>query len=436
MNGLKRANRSPQREGRQDPPTRTVPSRHLDRQWSQCSLCSVDSNEMDEQLPIPGRESHTSDVGSFLSYIQRMNTIKRFEGDPPFSLKFWRFVKEVLETAIPLGYTELQDTEAVEPKSADDNTAFLKKISNTGIINPIDPGLIAEKIDLSLDEVLTELLYATQVDMLRMRWFPDCELLSGTDTCASKRPRKKKSSFCSGCKYRNAIAVMKKIKVVFCFNPDVFFALVENVPGTKLTTENTELLTVVPGTFTGSGYRYSVGCGEDRMIRPALNPGRYTIQCPIAMASTFLEVESAVSEGDEPHVLRIHVSDILHRYGRRRKTLKVPHGKMHLDIFTDTQPFFICKIQRVGDEEQEDTLASPVRHNATAPFTCAQQVMDHPTYLHLFENTEVETFHFHSAVKKMSLEMASEKPSEVIGPMKALCLSDENSSLAEDGSVF
>jgi hypothetical protein len=393
---------------------------------------------MDEQLPIPGRESHTGDMAQFMSHIRRLGMVKRFEGDPPFSLTFWKFIKEVLDTAVPVGYKELQDTEAVESKKAEDNTAFLQKVADTSIINPIDPGKIAEKTGLTLDEVLTELFYATQMDMLRMRWFPDCEL-AGTSTCSSKRPRKKKTAYCNGCKYRNAIAVLKKIKVVFCFNPDIFFALAEMSSRINLETEDSELVAVVPATFTGSGYRYSLGCGGDTEMRSELEAGRYTIKCPIAMASTFLEVERDATEEDEPHVLRIHVSDMLHRSGRRPKTLKVPHGKVHLDIFTDTHSFFICKIQKV-DQDGDGTLTPPLprQHSATM-FTHAQQVMDHPTYITLFEGTEVETFHFNSAVMKMSLEptMGSPAEKEIINSMKALSyVNDEISSVAEDESVI
>lgn len=476
---MNRPNRSPQRDRLEKTvttttATRVVPHRHLDRQWSACSLCSVDSIDMDDLLPIPGRESHTGDMAQFMSYIRRLGMIKRFEGDPPFSLPFWLFIKNVLDEAKPVGYTELQDTEAVERKTASDNIAFLQKIEATSIINPIDPGALAEKTGLSIDDVLTELFYATQMDMLRMRWFPDCELLN--PSCSSKRPKKKKTAYCNGCKYRNAIAVLKKIKVVFCFNPDIFFALAEIPSHVHLDPTDCELLAIVPATFTGSGYRYSLGADDDNdgskanantQIRAALNPGRYTIQCPIvAMVSTFLHVEREATKEDEPHVLRIHVSDILQRPGRRSKTHAVPHGKIHLDIFTDTQAFFICKLQKVEEGTPPTTTESPMgmpsRQSTTVnnnnnknsiPFTHAQKVMDHPTYIQLFEGTEVETFHFNSAVKKMSLEPmkppstpCTDKPSpvmekELISSMKNLsCVAfntnSTNNSVVEDGSII
>jgi hypothetical protein len=427
-----RSNRSPQRDRpdiMESKTSKSLPARAIDRQWSACSLCSVDSLEVDELLPIPGRESHTSDLDQFLAYVHRVRCVPRVPGDPPFGLKFWRFVKKILETATRVGYEELRDANAVEPKSARDNDAFVGKIATTSIINPIDPVLIAECVDLPLDEVLTELLYATQVDMLRMRWFPDCEY-PGPYSCSSRRPKKKKAAYCSRCRYRNAIAVLKKIKVVFCFNPDIFFALSEAAPQT---TEADELLTVVPATFTGSGYRYSIGAGGDMMIRPALEPGLYRIMNPITMTcSTVLNVERTATDEDEPHILRIHVSDILHRPGRQRKTLTVPHGKLHLDIFTDTQSFFFCRIQRLFGEEEDGALTPPTRQTL-APFFSAQDLMEHTTYQYLFENTEVESFHFNSAVKKMYLE-ASEA-NDLIAPLKALsCVSDEKSSVVEEGS--
>lgn len=426
------------------PPPRTIPTRHLDRQWSACSLCSVDSIDAldNEVLPIPGRESHTSDMNQFLTYIHRLNHIRRFEGDAPLNLEFWKYIKSVLETASkPVGYMGLTDCDAVEPKSAQDNATFLKKIETTSIINPMDPSLLAERLNMPVEDILTELLYAAKIDMVRMRWFPNCDYLPA-DPCASKRPRRKKAAYCNACKYRNAIVVLKKIKVVFLFNTDIFFALAEMAENRLNLDEENDLLAVAPASFTGSGYRYSVGCGntsDGMMLRPALSPGRYKITCPIAMTSSFLQIERACTDEDEPYVLRIHVSDILHRTGRNRKTLKAPHGKIYFDIFTDTHPFFICKMNKVEDDPGGSSLLDSMNNDILPPerrraFTSAQTVMDTSAYLNLFESTEDETFHFNSAVKKMSLDASASDSgvSDLISPLKGLNFGDEIASVAED----
>lgn len=380
------------------------------RQWSKCSLCSIDDDE-EQLLPIPGRESHSSDMDQFLIYVQRVKLQPRFEGCTPFSAPFWIFMKKVLEGAEPVGYCELPDSDETDQKGPEDNDAFIAKVQNTACINPINPELIADQSSVPLDEVLTELLYATLVGLVTMKWGPSCESqLSGCCACPPRQKRKKNSRrpnvpivYCNGCTYKNAIQVLQKIRVVFRLNPDVFYVLAEEYfailpPSTK---DITLLYVIVPATFTGSGFRYSIGCGGDDMIRPNLPAGRYRMHCPVTLTNSYLEVERDATDDDEACVLPVHVSDLLYyKGGSQRKVLQVEHGMIHMDIFTDTQSFFVCWLLRDVDDEALAAMMLEARE----PSTSAHRLMDNATYQSIFEGTETEVEHFNGAVRKMKLD--------------------------------
>ena len=386
-----------------------TPERCLSRQWSKCSLCSIDSCDEEELLPIPGQESHTSDMNQFLIYVQRVKLQPRFETCTPFCTTFWIFMKNVLEKAQSVGYCELPDADESDQKGPEENEAFIAKIQNTACINPINPQAIVDQTGISLDEVLVELLYAAIVGLVTMEWTPSCvSTSSGRLTCYHKqRLRSRKAQvpieFCSGCRYKNAIEVLRKINVVFHLNSDVFYVLAVNFHATlpPETINKTYMYVVVPATFTGSGFRFSIGCGGDDMIRPNLPAGRYRMHCPVTLTNNYLEVERDTTDDDDECVLDVHVSDLFHyKGGKQRKVLKVKHGMIHMDIFTDTQPFFVCWILPDMDDESMAKVMQVEQPN----FISAQRLMENPTYQSIFEYTEIEVDHFNEAVRKMKLD--------------------------------
>ena len=202
------------------------------------------------------------------------------------------------------------------------------------------------------------------------------------------------------------------------------------------------------------------------MFRPALKAGKYRMHCPVALTENYLVVERDATEQDEPVVLPVHVSDLVYHEGARHKTLRVPHGKVHLDIFTDTQSFFVCWIQKknktrrkgttittttttTATEEKEDTTIDTTNATSTMEkknkkdendkgdgssssnsssnnntnggndqdnedaqegsesiarwWTSAEETMNNPTYMELFEGTEEEEHLYGNAVKRMVL---------------------------------
>jgi hypothetical protein len=131
-----------------------------------------------------------------------------------------------------------------------------------------------------LNDVLTELLYASTTGMVSMRFSPFCERC-GSPTCAQKgildNAKLPIMAYCRTCRFTNPIDCMEKIKVVFTLNSDVLYVLAENLPckPSKYSLSLSEIFAMVPATFSGSGFRFSFGCDGDMALRPAFSAGKY-----------------------------------------------------------------------------------------------------------------------------------------------------------------
>lgn len=253
---------------------------YADHDSAEFSLCNDEEeyNEMDDsRLPLPGRESHTCDLDQFDFYLNKIRASKRHKCETPFDEVLWRFIRSQLENAKPVGYEELSDSTAVVAKGPQDNAAFMKKMVATGILNPIHPNLIADQTSIPLEQVLTELLYATKSGMMSLKLAPDCKRCGSMVCVLDKFGKLPKGAYCEGCRYYNLLDSTSKIKVIFLLNNDVFYVLAENFAcqPSKASLAATKVFAMVPATFSGSGFRYSIGCGGDKMIAPALRAGRY-----------------------------------------------------------------------------------------------------------------------------------------------------------------
>jgi hypothetical protein len=133
----------------------------------------------------------------------------------------------------------------------------------------------------------------------------------------------------------------------------------------------------------------------------------------VARTSNYLVVERNASDTDDPICLPLHVSDVVCRNpGDAHKTLYATHGKLHMDVFTNTQSFFVLWIQ---DDLNEHTLLY-LPENERKPFTNAMQLLSHATYQFLFaEETEASLANVLRRMDKVqTLERRSKKakPSE------------------------
>ena len=417
--------------------------------WEDCSLCSItEQSKSDpdavERLPIPGRESHTGDIDQYRRFLQKIKAMQRSQVDTPFHEGFWSFFESVLEKAVPVGYnddgqdtvqegqekgiaqhdtdskrdeqsngsecepsslgngTEVYNTKPIIPKGPKDNDAFITKVSAISILNPIHPVQLASASGIPIRTVLTELLLATRVGMMSMKMTPNCQRCgSSACTIGSVKDINKnnpKAFYCEGCRYKNYVDCLTKIKVVFVVNMDVLYVLAESFackPSQRSMAAN-KVFAMVPATFSGTGLRYSLGCGGDKMLREALPAARYRMHCPVSRTDNYLIVERNANEQDEPVQVKLHVSDIVCRKPTdQRKTIRSPHGKIHLDIFTDTNSFFVCWIQDDLDDETLMFLPDSER----VAYTNVKELLSHPTYQYWFsEGTQANLTR---VVKKM-----------------------------------
>ena len=110
-------------------------------------------------------------------------------------------------------------------------------------------------------------------------------------------------------------------------------------------------------------------------------------------------VERDATETDEPHLVKIHVSDLYYTGGPRKKIV-VPHGKLRIEVFCDTKSFFILWIHKNVDDQTFFYVPPEERHTNCS----ALLVMSHPSYKTLFEGTQLEGQHFTAAVAQMSMD--------------------------------
>ena len=192
-----------------------------------CAPCRRLSNPLNT-TPIKGRESHTSDLDAFDRYVNVIRHASRPPTVGPYSEDFWSHIRGILKAAVPVGFEELPDKDAVVPRGPADCAKFLGKVVATASINPIHPNIVAEAAKLPLATVLNELFCATHLGLVDMQWAPLCERC-GSMACAKTRIEDLPgSAYCGGCQYENTVDCLEKIKVVFTLNRDAFYVLMAN----------------------------------------------------------------------------------------------------------------------------------------------------------------------------------------------------------------
>lgn len=329
--------------------------------------------------PIEGRESHTSDMARFEARMEDVRAFARKASDSPLHEGFWEFLRGVLAPCVStVGYRAEADATTAIPKVPSDIQGLGARVGQLGLVNPINPAMLSAACGLPLNLVLMELLVATRVGMMRMRWAPECVRCGSAVLVTESLGSLPGASDCSGCGMPNRIHSLDKVMVTFTFAPDVLYVLANNyacTPSTRSMGFNAAFAPMA-ATNTGSGFRYSFGTGTGS-LGESLAPGRYRMHCPVSMTDNFLEVGRAATEHDEALVVPYHISEMVVSSGsQERKVLSVEHGRIHFDIFPDTRSFFVLWIQQDVDEETLLFLPDDER----SPFVSAATVMLHPAF--------------------------------------------------------
>lgn len=321
----------------------------------------------------------------------------------PFNAKFWAFVRSILAKAVDVGYQELPDSTATVAKGPKDADAFLSKVIAIGLLNPIQPATLAKEGGFDEMEALAELLHATSVGLVAMRFAPECVQCGSQVMDTDMLGRLPARANCRGCHAPNVIDSLDKIKVMFCLNSDVLYILAENYSckPSQDSMAQTAVFAAVPATSTGSGFAYSVGTGEETEIAPALPSGRYRMHCPVAKTDNFLVVKRDCVDADEPINLTVKVSELVFKKDKRdskRTSLEVPHGKISFHILPDTRSFFVLWVQKDVDDEILFQLPQEER----SMYTTASTVMHHPVF-----NTFFQEHHIVSAPTDVFLSISN-----------------------------
>lgn len=307
----------------------------------------------------------------------------------PFNKKFWTYFRSILQHAKPVGFSELENPTATLPKGPQDATAFISKVIAIKSINPIQPAALAKEGGFEEEEVLAELLYATSVGLVAMRFAPECVQCGSAVMDTDMLGRIPNRANCAGCNAPNTMDSLDTIKVMFLLNADVLYVLAENFACTPSaeSMSHTKVFAAVPATATGSGFSYSIGTGEGTEIAPGLEPGKYRMHCPVAKTDNYLVVRRKSNETERPVTLRMKVSDLVckHPMGKERAVLTVPHGRIQFDVLPDTKSFFVLWIQ--SDEDSKKLMFLPQEERDI--YTPASKVMHHPIFNALFHEQQV-----------------------------------------------
>lgn len=221
-------------------------------------------------------------------------------------------MRETLALATPSGFEELPDPDTYLLKTRQDSEKLTEKLPSIVHIMPIIPNIIAENMNLPLETVLTELLYATSTGMMDMVWSPECVRCGGIVCQKLLLEDLPSTGYCLGCFMQNDINGTDKIKVYFVLNNEVLYFPVgwyECVNGAPAHPTFISLGYAFP-TTTRSGFSYMYGV-DSELSQFKLAKGFYRVLCTYTGADCVIHVEKDATESDRPVRTRLLVSEML-----------------------------------------------------------------------------------------------------------------------------
>jgi len=351
-------------------------------------MIDISQNHSIGPAPIFGRESHTSDLEEFDKALELMKNYERSPTDPPMSESFWATIRVRLADFVEaVGYEEAENPELTIVKGPDDISNLISRVVGMSIFNPIHPSRLVNEIEESTETILTELMYATKVGLVMMQWAPECERCGSAVLVRSHLGQLPASAHCNGCRQKNDVSSLDNIMVTFYFSPSILYILANNFACTLSEKSAAANIVFAPmlATNSGSGFRYSIGCGDESKIGEGLKKGRYRMVCPVSMTDVFLEVENDTQATDIPVELRLPISEIVVQDPQEKlKTISVPHGMIHFDLLPNTRSFFVLWIQ---DADAHEVLLR-LPHEERGSYTAASEVINHGAF-HLFHDQVV-----------------------------------------------
>ena len=195
---------------------------------------------------------------------------------------------------------------------------------------PIDPPTLAERTGLALEAVLTELLHAANLGMLKLLWAPICHRCGGASREEPKLASIRREQICSFCGHTNTVESLDQIQALFAWAPEVLPAPVQAYDSHRLP-HKPILEGLVPPSKEDSGLSYVFGVHSWQP--PAIPKGRYRLVCPYASVDCYLHV--AREPQAKPIRMRLKASDMqrpLYGQSQTNEIINLDHGKVRLDL--------------------------------------------------------------------------------------------------------
>jgi class 3 adenylate cyclase len=320
------------------------------------------------------RESHTADLVVFDRLVDRLGSCSRSSADTAFNMEVWSTIRGILaEFQDPLGLKSLPSRDEVLDVSPSILDAYLRRITRAQLIQPLNVFEIAAASRLPLQDVVTELLYAAEVDLVRIKFTPACSNCGGNMCRVDNLRELNPEVDCDACHQSSVLESLDDVKVLFKLHPDVFYAPANNsrIQISKFAMSKTRVFKAIPATEFGSGF--IVKLGDSDSSEPALPAGRYRMRCPVSDTDNYLVVARDATAADAPHTATIRVSELCEN---RHGELQVPHGRLTLKVHPDTSSFFALWIMR--DEKDANALVR-LPQEEMEPYLSAAYIVVHPT---------------------------------------------------------
>jgi class 3 adenylate cyclase len=334
---------------------------------------------------LSGRESNTADLVAFDDFYSQLRRLDRKARDPLLNPTFWDKLRALLSKfQEPLGFTSLPGSEQCLPISDHLLQKFLSRVfEHLSSILPLQPDALADKFGIPEEDIVNQLLLATRVGLVGLRYAVECRGCKGDlgqvaklgDLCQPKVR-------CPLCEIHTDVTSLDQVKVRFFLHNDVLYCPMHNVPCTRKSPAalaKTHLLALVPATESGSGFSF-----QSNSILPK---GLYQFRCQLAEYEQTLEVLGDADERTTPCDLSLRLSTlrqgVRHDCYNRSNKFTVPHGKINYNMFPDTGAIFGIWVMKHTDTREADfSLPKELAER----FVPASRMINHPLFVRAFPN--------------------------------------------------
>jgi class 3 adenylate cyclase len=329
------------------------------------------------QVPLLcGRESNTSNMGAFENYYRLLRRTARRPGELMINTMFWESIHGMLsQYRDTLGMHSLPGSDQALPVEHDLLEKFQGRlVEQLTYFLPVNPHELSKRLGIPESAIITELLMATRVGLIQVRFAVECSACKG-DIAEAERLHdiRRTNEHCAFCETDTVVSGLEQVKTNFFFADDVLYCPMQN-GACRLSQQaihRTALSVAFPATESGSGFCFTV--------KKPLPKGEYLFRCRLTMTEKVLVVLHNATPASAPHDVIVRVSSL--KASRRGDVMTVPHGNLTFHVYPDTGTLFAVWLMSKMDGP--DTSLHVPREVA-AKFVPAAVTINHPVYVHAF----------------------------------------------------